>query len=67
LKSKIIQEEKEFYTENIEENKNNEQNITTFEKKFKLSKGERLIDSFTCAISKKILLHGRLYITNQRL
>lgn len=48
LKSDIFKEEQEYYNENTqEENKTTESNTSTFEKKFKLSKGEKLIDSFT--------------------
>lgn len=66
IKSTIIEEEKEKY-ENTPKDKKDGNPLTSFEKKFKLNKGEKLLDSFTCAVSNRILLHGRLYITNQRI
>lgn len=68
IESKIINEGKEKLEETkLKDKKDIEGNLTSFEKKFTLEKGERLIDSYTWAVAKKILLHGRLYITNQRL
>jgi len=71
IMSTIIDEEKEKFSEKKKESNNivkdQDGNLSSFEKKFMLEKDERLIDSFTCAIVKKILLHGRLYITNYRL
>mmetsp|Transcript_7682 Transcript_7682/g.7226 ORF Transcript_7682/g.7226 Transcript_7682/m.7226 type:complete len:346 (-) Transcript_7682:737-1774(-) len=66
LKSDIITSEKEHF-QNNNGTKGKDPGATSFEKKFNPQNGERLLDSFTCAISKKMLLHGRLYITDQRL
>jgi hypothetical protein len=68
IESKIINKGKEKLEETKQKDKKDvEGNLTSFEKKFTLEKEEILIDSYTCAVAKKILLHGRLYITNQRL
>lgn len=37
------------------------------EKFFGLLDGEKALDSFACAISLKILVQGRLYVTNKRI
>ena len=66
IKSIVIEEEKEK-CESTPKDKKDGNPLTSFEKKFNLNKGERLVDSFTCAVSNRILLHGRLYITNQRI
>lgn len=51
-----------------EESKNiNDEKKTTFIKRFGFEKEETLIDSFVWAVAKKILLQGRIYITNQRI
>jgi hypothetical protein len=47
IKSEIISEEKKKNKENLKEAREQEGNLTSFEKKFSLEKGERLIDSFT--------------------
>lgn len=66
--SDIIDEVKERMNDNDSTSKKDlDGDLSAFEKKFTLNKGEKVIDSFTCAVAKKILLHGRLYITNQRL
>lgn len=67
INSSIIDEEKERFEQSTNDKKEEDENASSFEKKFGLQKGEKLVDSFTCAVAKKILLHGRLYITNQRL
>jgi len=68
IPNKFIEEEGKKYSELLNEDKKDEDTkLSSFEKKFKFERGEKLQDSFTCAISKKILLHGRLYITNKRL
>ena len=43
-------------------------NMTKFviEKFSKLEEGEKVIESFACALQLKILLQGRVYITNKR-
>lgn len=67
VKSDIIAEEKERFEHSSDKSEGEEKNRTTFDKRFGLEKGEKLIDSFSCAVAMKILLQGRLYITNQRL
>jgi hypothetical protein len=37
------------------------------EKFFGLLEGEKVIESYACAMSLKILVQGRLYVTNKRL
>jgi hypothetical protein len=37
------------------------------EKFFGLVEGEKCLESYACAISMKILIQGRLYVTNKRL
>lgn len=67
INSSIIDEEKERFEQSTNDKKEEDENTSSFEKKFGLQKGEKLVDSFTCALARKILLHGRLYISNQRL
>lgn len=40
-----------------------------FDNKFKkeVEEGEELLDSYACAVAMKILLQGRLYVTNKKL
>lgn len=65
VESELINEEKARVEEDSKNNTDDKK--TTFLKRFKLERGERLVDSFACAVAIKILLQGRLYITNQRL
>lgn len=67
-KSQIINDEVSR-TQEVKQSGNSEKdkNAGAFQKKFKPEPDEQLIDSFACAVSRKILLQGRLYITNKRL
>ncbi|CAG9326509.1 unnamed protein product [Blepharisma stoltei] len=49
----------------FEENKNyqNPSEENSILQKFNLEAGSTLVESFACALSKKILLHGRMYLT----
>jgi hypothetical protein len=61
-KKKAVEEAKEIKEEE-EEEKDEENNSSAYQTRFKLANTEILIADFNCALEKKILLQGKLYIS----